>query len=193
MSGTKTEFNNQWGRTADDGAEPTPANITPAPGDNRGKEPLVDLFGRLYVVLAAQNGGGGITVGNVVPIPGATASGVDSLQSSKFVGPGIPALLVAAGPGKFYLATGYNPTNGDAFLMVFANAIAGLPVDGDIPELMVKLGTDNMEPSSPEINLMDLGVRFPDNLKAAISTTPNVLTLPVVADEYWIHVLFYNQ
>ena len=193
MSGTKTEFNNQWGRTSVDGDQPIPANITPAPGDNRGKEPLVDLFGRQYVVLAdPSGGGGGINIGNVVPIPGAVTNVADSLQSNRFALPGIPTLFVDTGPGKFYLLNGYNPTNSARFLMMFDLPGVVAPGDGAFPLYMVKLGTDNMEPSSPEINFINLGVRYAASLKVAISTTPNVLTLPA-ADNYWMHVLYYNQ
>ncbi len=143
-------------------------------------------------MILAKNGGGGITVGNVVPVPGAVTDPADSLQSARFIGGGIPTLFVDSGPGKFYLLNGYNPTNADAFLMMFDAAGGGAPGNGAVPEYMVKLGTNNMEPSSPEINFTNLGVRYALNLKVAISTTPNVLVLPTT-DDYWMHVLYYNQ
>ena len=191
MSGDKTEFNNQWGRTAEDGGDAVPASQTPASGSNQGKEPLTDLFGRVWVVLANPDNGPPITVGNVVPVPGATANVADSLQAVKFVGPAIPTGFVDNGVGKFYYASAFNPTNTDRFFMVFDLAGALAPVNGDVPDFMVPMfNLNQMEPTV--INYLNLGVRFANNLKVAISTTPLVLTLPVSGD-YFMSVLYYNQ
>lgn len=46
MAGPKDQTNSQWGRTDEDGG----ANVTPETGDNFGREPLVDRFGRIFVV-----------------------------------------------------------------------------------------------------------------------------------------------
>lgn len=190
MSGPKTEFNNQWGRTAADGGDAIPASQTPASGDNQGKEPLTDRFGRFWAVLANPDGPP-ISVGNVVPVPGATADAADSLQTFKFVGPGIPTADVDTGVGKFYFASGYNATNSDRFLMVFDKAGGANPVNGDVPAYMVPMFNKNqMEPTM--INYLNLGVRYANNLKVAISTLPLVLALPG-PDDYWINVLYYNQ
>ena len=191
MSGPKTEFNNQWGRTAEDGGDAIPASQTPAPADNQGKARLTDRFGRVWVVLANPDNGPPITVGNVVPVPGAIAENKDSLQGFSFIGPGVPTDFVDTGPLKFYYASAYNPTNQDCFLMIFNQAGNSAPVNGAIPATMVKMfdGNDN-EPTI--IDFLNLGILFPDNLKVAISTTPLFLTLPA-SDDFFITVLYYNQ
>lgn len=180
----KTEINEQWGRTADDGEDLVPASQTPAVGNNDAKSPLVDLFGRIWVRVV----GGAITIGNVVPIPGAVADPDDALE--KFVNSDniIPAFDVVAGPGKLYWVTAQNPTNSDRFLMVFDKAGAGAPVDTDVPVISVAMKAQNMNESA-EINLVNLGLRFANNLKIAISTTPLALTLPG-ADDYWVTALY---
>ncbi len=191
MSGPKTEFNNQWGRTAEDGGDAVPASQTPAPADNQGKEPLTDRFGRPWVLLATPDGMSPISIGNVVPIPGAIANVADSLQGFRFIGPGVPTALVDTGPVKFYYASAYNPTQQECFLMIFNEAGASAPADGALPQAMVKMfdGNDN-QPTL--INFLNLGILFPDNLKVAISTTPLLLTLPV-SDDFFMNVLYYNQ
>lgn len=185
MTGVKTEFNNQFGRTAADGGDAVPASQTPAFADNNGKEALLDRFGRLWVRLAD---GSSIAIGNVVPIPGAVTDPTEALETFVSSANAIPSFDVAAGPGKFYWATAHNPTNADRFLMVFDLAGAGAPVNNDVPEISVSMGRQNMNQKT-EINLLNLGLRFTDRLKVAISSTPLLLTLPA-ADDYWVTALY---
>ncbi len=185
MSGSKTEFNNQFGRTAADGGDAVPASQTPAPADNQGKEPLTDRFGRFWVLLANATPGLGQ---NVVPIPGAVDQADDALE--RFINSAniIPTFDVVAGPGKIYWVTALNPTNSDRFLMVFDAAGAGAPVNTNVPVISIAIPDQNMNKSA-EINLLNLGLRFSDRLKLAISETPMALTLPATGD-YWVTALY---
>lgn len=171
MSGPKTEFNNQWGRTAVDGGDPVPATQTPASASNNGKEPLVDLFGRPWVRVAA-------------PIAPATAE--TAVQTFKLGGNVIPVGLASVIAGKVYRAEAYNADNNDHWLQLFDSA--SLPVNADLPTWQAFV----MKGEGVTLPLTELGAYFGSGLGIALSTTPNLLTLPT-ADDYWMHALFFNQ
>jgi hypothetical protein len=186
MARPKNAFNEQWGNVALDGGDAAPASQTAA-ANNEGKPPLVDAYGRPWVNVLGSGPGG---ESKVIPVPGATGAAVDSLQHAQIIGDP-PAALIAAGPGKFYLASAINPVSLDRWLQVFDLAAAGPPVNGDIPIFQIELTHASAE-MSQEINFLNMGVLFNDNLKVAVSTSVNVLTVGG-ASPYWIHVLYWNQ
>ncbi len=186
MSDPKNAAFTQFGNVALDGGDAAPASQTAA-ANNQSKPMLVDAYGRPWVNLLGSSPTGTM---KEIPVPGATGAAVDSLQHAAIIG-GPPAALIAAGPGKFYLAAGTNPILDDRFLQVFDLAAAGPPVDGNVPIFEIELAHTTGEVTR-EINFMNLGVLFNDNLKVAISTTTGVLTVAGVSD-YWVHVLYWNQ
>ena len=170
MSTTKSEFNQQWGRTAVDGGDPVPATQTPAASSNFGREPLVDLFGRLWVRVAAS----------IAPATSATAVQTFSVRS------GVPTGTASTTAGKVYRAYAYNADNADHWLQVFDDASP--PANGIIPvwQAFVEKG------SGVELPISELGAYFAVGLGVALSTVPNFLQLPA-ANDYWIHVLYFDQ
>lgn len=170
MSGIKTEFNNQWGRTAVDGGDTAPATQVPSGASNNGKEPLVDLYGRPWVRVA-------------VPVAPPTAA--NSVATFSLGGNIVPTGTAATGAGKVYRVSAYNADNNDHWLQVFDDASP--PANGIIPvwQAFVAKG------SGVELPISELGAYFAIGLGVALSTAPNLLQLPA-ADDYWIHALYFQ-
>lgn len=176
----------QFGNVALDGGDAAPASQTAAT-NNQSKPMLVDAYGRPWVNLLGTSPTGSM---KEIPVPGATADAVDSLQHFAHVG-NDPTAFVAAGPVKFYLASAFNAVAVDRWLQVFDLPGVAAPPDASVPIFQVAMRQSDADVSD-EINFMNLGVLLDDNLKVAISTTPNVLTA-AGASAYWFHVLYWNQ
>ena len=176
----------QFGNIALDGGDAAPASQT-AGANNQSKPMLVDAYGRPWVNLLGSTPSGSM---KEIPVPGATADAVDSLQHFAHIGSN-PTAFVATGPVKFYLASAFNAVTADRWLQVFDLPGGAAPPDTSVPIFQVAMHSSSAD-DSQEINFMNLGVLLDDNLKVAISTTPNVLTA-AGASPYWFHVLYWNQ
>lgn len=123
MSGTKSNFNNQFGLISADGAADVPADVAPlAVGD--GTYMLLDRFGRPYI--NARIVSGGFSGGEVQPVPPTAAGPTTACIAGRLIGSA--GTTFAIGAANLYWLSAMNDMAGARYLQVFNTIVA--PTDG---------------------------------------------------------------
>ena len=162
----------QLGRVTADPLADAPADQIPAPSGNFAKAPLVDVYGRLIVVVQSS----------ASPVMPTTPPNVFSSADAA----GLPA-LITAGAAPLLHVYGFSPSK-DAFLMLFD--LAAVPADGVTPD--ITLAFKSNDNTTAIYDVQSLGDPFSLGIVVAFSSDPYTLATPPqgTSDEYRIRILW---